>query len=507
MATSLVCESVTGDSMRELLAARDAATSGDMVELRLDGVADIDVAAALHGRSRPVVVTCRAAWEGGRFDGSEEERCTIVSRALERGAEFVDIEWRALGASGQSAGGSGQSNLFDAVIRRDPARVVLSSHDFSGVPHGLDEQVYAMRATGAGVVKIAVTPSRLADTLPLIRIGHGGGAVVVGMGEAGVPTRLLATRYLSRWTYAGDGVAPGQIPARRMMDEFRFRSVGAHTRLFGLVSRNAMHSVSPAMHNAAFAAAGIDAVYVPLKAADFDDFLGFAYAMGIEGASITIPFKHDALRAAKRPDELSRAVGAANTLRVRAGAWEATNTDVAGFLDPLQAMFPDTLRGARAAVLGAGGSARAVAAALMSRGVRVTVHARREEQARELTKSLGADTGPWPPRDSSWDLLVNCTPLGGAGTRHESPLPGGPFGGRLVYDLTYGPGESALVREARRAGCLAIDGLPMLIAQAERQFEWWTGKRPAPGVMREAAVRRLQNETGLTGQATEARRR
>jgi shikimate dehydrogenase len=78
---------------------------------------------------------------------------------------------------------------------------------------------------------------------------------------------------------------------------------------------------------------------------------------------------------------------------------------------------------------------------------------------------------------------VNCTPLGGPAARDETPLPGGPFDGRLVYDLTYGDSESPLVRDARKAGCLVVEGLPMLVAQAERQFEWWTGQKPRPGVM------------------------
>ena len=96
-------------------------------------------------------------------------------------------------------------------------------------------------------------------------------------------------------------------------------------------------------------------------------------------------------------------------------------------------------------------------------------------------------SGVWPPTAGSWDLLVNTTPLGGTTRRDESPLPGGPFGGRLVYDLTYGAGESRLLREARAAGCRTLDGLPMLVAQAERQFAWWTGRQPREGVMRAAA--------------------
>jgi 3-dehydroquinate dehydratase/shikimate dehydrogenase len=463
--------------MAELLAARAEATAGDMVELRLDGVRDLDVGQALHGRSRPAIVTVRPVWEGGRFEGSEEDRRTLLARGLECGAEFVDVEWQA---------------GFADVIARDPARVVVSTHDFVGVPRDLDTRVRAMRQMGGALIKVAVTPSSLADTLPLVDIARGGDAVVIGMGDAGLPSRLLATRFGSRWTYAGGGVAPGQIPARRMIDEFRFRTIGANTALYGVVSAHARHSVSPFMHNAAFTAAGIDAAYVPLQASTFRDFLDFAMALGIRGASVTIPFKLEALRAAAIADDVARAVGAANTLRLVDGRWEATNTDVAGFLDPLEALLAGApLRGLRVAVLGAGGSARAVVAAMVERGARVTVHARRTEQARELD-ALGATAASFPPLAGSWDVLVNAMPLGGAGLRDESPLPRGPFTGRLVYDLTYGPGESRLIREARETGCLTLDGLPMLVAQAERQFLWWTGRQPARGVMAAAA----HTETG-----------
>lgn len=478
---ALLCETVTADSMAGLIAARDAATTGDMVELRLDGVGDLDVERALHGKRCPVLVTCRPQWEGGRFTGSEEERRRILRTALERGADHVDVEWKA---------------GFEDLIELGARRVVVSSHDFERVPVDLAERARAMRQTGAATIKLAVKVERLADSLALASIGREGGAVVVGMGEAGVPTRLIAHRLGSRWTYAGDGVAPGQIPAARMVGEFRFRQIGPATQLFGVISTNAMHSASPAMHNAAFAAAGLDAAYLPLKAADVEDFMTFADAFGVDGASVTIPFKLDALRSASMATERAEVIGAANTLKRltpgsadRRGTWEAANTDVEGFLAPLAAAYGE-LRGARVSVLGAGGSARAVVAGLRSRDAVITIHARRLEQAQDVSE-LGGTVGPWPPVPGSWDLLVNTTPLGGAALRDVSPLPGGPFRGRLVYDLTYGPGTSALLREAAAAGCATLDGLPMLAAQAERQFRWWTDVQPEPGVMLAAARKRL----------------
>ena len=386
MAATQLVETVTGDTMAALLAARDAATGVDMVELRLDGVTDLDVGAALRGRRLPVIATCRPTWEGGRFSGGEQERRQVLLQALSAGAEFVDVEWRA---------------DFSDVIAANPSRIVLSSHDFDGVPADLPGRARAMRQCGAAVIKIAVKAARLGDSIPLLEIARGGNAVVIAMGDAGVSSRLLATKFGSRWTYAGNAVAPGQISSARMIGEFRFDAIGPETAVYGLVGGHATSSRSPAMHNAAFEAAGLDAVYVPLVPSDFDDFLAFADAIGVRGVSVTIPFKLDALRAARRSDELTHLVGAANTLRRFgadvAGEWEATNTDVEGFLAPLEKMHPGPLRDVRAAVLGAGGASRAVTVALRARGALVTVHARRVDQAAQVAAACGGHAGAWPP--------------------------------------------------------------------------------------------------------------
>ena len=225
------------------------------------------------------MVTCRPAWEGGRFEGSEEERCRLLVEALAIGAEYVDIEWRAL----RSVERLGVAAGFGDLVRANASRVVVSSHDFTGVPDDLCARARAMRGCGAGTIKLAITATRLSDTLPLLEIARGGDAVVIGMGDAGVPSRLLASRLGSRWTYGGHGAAPGQMPAARMIDRFRFRSVGERTAIYGVVGDNVVQSVLPAMHNAAFAAAAIDAVCVPLRAADADDLTTFVRALAIEG--------------------------------------------------------------------------------------------------------------------------------------------------------------------------------------------------------------------------------
>ena len=244
------------------------------------------------------------------------------------------------------------------------------------------------------------------------------------------------------------------------------------------------------MHNAAFRAAGIDAVYLPLAAADFDDFLAFGDAMDVAGVSVTAPFKVAAFDRADDRDAVSQRIGSVNTLRRLGSTWVGCNTDVAGFLAPLKAAI--RIKGQRVTVMGAGGAARSVAMALASGGAHTTVAARRKDQAEAVSALTGATAGDWPPAIGSWDVLVNTTPVGATPATDRSPLPDGyQFDGSLVYDLIYNPRRTRLLADAARAGCRTLGGLDMLVAQAQAQYEWWTDLRPADRVMRDAAVARL----------------
>ena len=478
MKTAKLCATVTADTMAELRTRRDRVGDADLVELRLDSVRDPSAAAALAGRRKPVIITCRPKSEGGMFEGSEEERRRILAEALALGAEFVDLEWRG--------------SCADLIAQTGGRRIVLSHHDFEGTPIDIHDKAQAMLASGAEVVKLAVTAHRLDDCLTLRAVGQQTRVpmVLIAMGDAGVATRVLASWFGSCWTYAGDHVAPGQIDVERLQHEFRFRRIGDRTAIYGVAGKPVAHSVSPSMHNAAFRAANLDAVYLPLAAADFDDFMTFADALNLAGASVTAPFKVQAFERADECDPVSRRIQSVNTLRRVGTKWLGCNTDVTGFLSPLESVMK--LAGQRATVLGAGGAARSVAVALASAGVRVTLCARRSEQARSIAALTSAAIGEWPPAAGTWDLLVNATPVGTAPGEHESPLPPGhALDGQLVYDLVYNPPRTRLLRDAAQAGCRTIGGLDMLVAQAQAQFEWWTEQRPADRVMRDAAVARL----------------
>lgn len=471
--TPAVVHTVTATSMAELRAHRDAAV-GDMVELRLDYVTDLDVAGALAGRRKPVIVTCRASWEGGRFEGDEATRLRVLARAIELGAEYVDVEWKADRRS----------------LPLNPAStLVVSHHDFSGMPVDLPGMFRAMAAERAGVVKVAVTPRTLRDCVALrdasrIDVPH----VAIAMGPVGQLTRVAPVLLGSLWTYGGTA-APGQTAASELVDVYRVRRQSASTTLYGVAGSPLGHSASPVMHNAAFAALGIDAVYVTLDTDDAGELLDVGEAFGLAGASVTAPLKTGVFARVPDHDDLSSRIGALNTLRRIDGRWEGRNYDVAGFLSPLLRRG-EVLRNKRCVVIGAGGAARTALWALQSHGAHVEVAARREERARALAAEFGAGVSAWPPV-AGWDLLVNTTPAGTWPETGRMPIDADAVRGRLVYDLIYNPEETRLLQVARANGADTIGGLEMLVGQACHQFEWWTGRTAPRDVMAEAARRFL----------------
>ena len=272
---------------------------------------------------------------------------------------------------------------------------------------------------------------------------------------------------------------------------------GASTRLAAVIGSPVRHSLSPAMHNAAFGALGLDWVYLAFEVAVGAVPAAFAgaRALGMGGLSVTIPHKAAALAEVDDLTPAARAVGAVNT--VVAGDDRrllGDNTDGAGFLASLADEGFDPA-GRVCLVVGAGGAARAVVHALVGAGAaEVMVANRTPERAEEaVARTEGVARVASTDEVVRADLVVNATPLGLAGSAPaELPVNAALLGrGQLVVDLVPNPAVTPLMRAAREAGCSVAGGLGMLVHQGALAFEQWTG-RPAPvGVMRAAAVRAL----------------
>ena len=276
-----------------------------------------------------------------------------------------------------------------------------------------------------------------------------------------------------------------------------------HTRKVGLIGWPVGHSGSPRMHNAAFAAAGMDWVYLPLPVpVTPKDRIGEAVrgleALGFRGANVTIPHKRNVMSHLSDISAVARAAGAVNTLTVRdSGDLAGDNTDVWGFYSVLEEA-EWSAHGGSALVLGAGGSARAVLTGLLEAGCRdVRVHNRTRTRAEELVRDFRAlypaaslhVTGSEQEVSAAGrevDLVVNSTSLGMDPHVDTCPVaPDFPWrSGQWAYDLVYNPPATLFLRRAGQGGALCIGGMEMLVRQGARSFEIWTGRMPDLDLMR-----------------------
>jgi shikimate dehydrogenase len=242
------------------------------------------------------------------------------------------------------------------------------------------------------------------------------------------------------------------------------------------------HSRSPAMHNAAFRALGMDDwlyTRLPLAPERFTDAVRALPASGYRGINVTIPHKEAALAVADSASRAAAAIGAANTLTFRDGAIEADNTDAQGFLDALG----EPLAGRSVLVLGAGGAARAVVWAAREAGAsEVLVWNRTPERARLLAADFAAEAVERPRRA---DVLVNTTAVGLNGSIDDLPM-GDAHDPELVADLVYGPADPPVTAWARARGARITDGLEVLLRQGALSFVRWTGEDAPLDPMREA---------------------
>lgn len=311
--------------------------------------------------------------------------------------------------------------------------------------------------------------------------------------EAQVLSRLLAHNRGGPLPDRGlIGIYLALFQASRAVQAEADRPLGEPPPVYLLFGDPVGHSLSPVMHRAAFAAAGIPGVYAAVRTTDIRRALEGMRALGIRGASVTLPHKEAAAPLLDRLDPAAAAIGAVNTLLNTGGEIHGYNTDVEGALSALAEKT--TLAGKRVAVLGAGGAARAVVYGLRREGARPTVFNRTARRGERLAAELGADFSPWEEFSAAaFDILVNTTPVGMHPHAAESPLPAEKLAPHLVVmDIVYNPLRTRLLADAEAAGCRVIDGLSMFVHQGVRQFELWTGRHAPYAVMRLAAAAELR---------------
>ncbi len=284
--------------------------------------------------------------------------------------------------------------------------------------------------------------------------------------------------------------------------------IDGKTRIFAVLGHPVGHTLSPAMHNAAFEALGWNAAYVAFDIAPerLPAALPAFRDLGFGGVNITVPLKETAFRSLTRLDDSARLVGSVNTLQFDADGIIGHSTDAEGFLRARAEAFGGDVRGLSAFVLGAGGAGRALALALAREGARrialADLDAARAERVAAEARALGvgaaietvAAEADRVKAARAADLVIQATTVG-LRAEDPSPLPPEAFRpGQQAFDLIYQRPETPFVRAARAGGARAVNGLDMLLYQGVRSFEIWTGVRPPVDAMRSALRKAVYGE-------------
>jgi len=451
----------------------------DMVELRTDLLETGDyplVSAFPSQASVPVVLTCRKECDGGSWTGPERERLVLMTRWLEGGFAFVDLEMDL------------DAGPLETIARKENTKIIRSFHNFKGVPADLKE---IMSRHETVIAKGAVYPRssedlfRLVQTALEMKKARKSPFILLGMGEFGFPTRILAEKLGSWLTFCSDSGspsgAPGHCTAEDLNKLYRFRKIGEGTTINSIIGNPVSQSRSPHLHNRWYEEKGLDAVYVPFLTDSPQWFMKTADLLGINGSSVTVPFKSEIIAQVEHTDQAVDAIGASNTIfRDSDGLWAAANTDVYGLIQPLLDLLGvASLQGVKAAVIGAGGAARAAVFALRDKGAEVAVFNRTKSRAEELAMQL--DCAAYSLESDSIralkeyrSIIVQTSSAGMPPLEDVDPLAFYDFdGSEVVYDIIYKPEVTKLMARAKEAGCQVIGGFKMLEEQALLQFDFF----------------------------------
>lgn len=446
-----ICLTLTGKTLKECLSQFKAEQYfTDIVELRADLLDEAErekaylfpkmLAKAVPWKV-PAILTFRKACDGGAFTGSEKTRAdffrNVFFRHVKKGAaifSYADLE-----------DGFEDDCLVD-LIRASGAKVIRSIHSFNGPVKNVKSALRRLSRSG-DVAKIAFMPRSLSDVSSLfaaLKNEESSSRVVCAMGPLGFSSRVLASSLGSLWTYASVGGLEniGHVTPRELVRDYNFRSVSRATSVFGVTGYPLNKTRSPEINNAAFSAEDFDAVMVPFPSRTAKEAVSFMKAMQMKAMAVTIPHKNSIMRFLDRVDGEARKIGAVNTVVCEGDKFVGYNTDCLGFSEALTEAFGD-VSDMRVAVLGDGGAAQAVKAALKKMAVEYKVFHR-------VTPPAG------------YDLLINATPV--------DPIPDYEFSGdEKVFDLMYFPAVTPLISRAAKAGCKVSNGFSMLVAQARAQ--------------------------------------
>ena len=471
----MICIPITArspeDTVSEMISASKHA---DIVELRIDYIPELQNAEAcieesLKRKTKPVIITNRPEREGGKFNGSEQDRLRLLQKAIDLGADYVDVEYDSI----------------KQITRRNSSKIIISHHNFKETPHDLSKIYDEICQQKPDIVKIVTHANDITDNIRIFELLQSTNIPTISfcMGELGYISRILTGKFGGFLTFAslekGKESAPGQLTADELSKIYHFKDINKETKLYGIIGNPVSHSMSPAIHNAAFTEKGLNNVYVPLKIANIDTFMKECREIDFQGFSVTIPHKESVLPLLDDLDPNARRIGAINTIVNRNGKLTGYNTDCMAAVIGLECSLKETdetLNNKKVSIIGAGGAARAIAFGLKEKGCDITIFNRTIERAEKLSHDVKCKFESFEEiHQIDSDILINTTSIGMFPNVDQTPVSKDILKeGMIVFDAVYNPIETRLLREANENGCHTVNGLSMFINQAAEQFRLWT---------------------------------
>jgi len=487
----------------------------EMLELRTDYIQSLDsgklqeLIAAGKKTGLPIIVTCRDASQGGQNNLPAPLRKQMLIEAVKNGADLIDCEFANF--IKEDFG----EDIKKVLEENKKTKLILSEHNFKEPFDDLAEiyeEMYSVYPDA--IAKTAYQANHINDCFAAFDVmrEYGEKAIAICMGQAGIISRIITKKLGGFLTFAsiGDnqGTAPGQVSIDKMNNLYRFDTINKGTELFGVIADPVGHSISPAVHNACFAAKKINAVYLPLFVSggksEFDNFLNNITSrpwLGFKGFSVTIPHKVNALEYAQEKgeqiDPVAVRIGAVNTLVIGINERiNGCNTDYAGALDALtgaMGISRKQLKGKTVGCFGAGGVARAIVAGLADVGAKITIYNRTVEKAQGLAHEFECHFASIDEiQNLNADIIINCTSIGMHPNVNESPISAEHLKStQTVFDTVYNPFETQLLQDAKKAGAKIVNGAEMFIYQAAEQFKLFAQTDCPTDVIRKAVLKAL----------------
>jgi 3-dehydroquinate dehydratase/shikimate dehydrogenase len=493
METPKICLTLTGTTLDEDLKILEKYRRFvDLAELRVDFLNQDERLYVRRFPSLagiPCILTIRRAIDGGKFIEGESARTVLFARALSFADEdrsknfaYVDFEEDFHIAS-----------LEDATLAFD-TKIIRSVHEMKNSVGNILERMKKMTVFGFEIPKIAFMPKDLDDVTNLFSEAtklKDNNHILIAMGPMGVATRILGARLKNFLTYTS---APdsrlnkeiSHVDAVTLNDVYRIREINDNTKIFGITGWPLAGTSSPLLHNGGYKRQKMNSIYIPVPAPKFSQALSFAEQLGVQGFSVTVPHKEDALKNADFVDKVAEKIGSSNTLVRQEGRWCAYNTDAEGFgMALLEFTGLKNLKHKKISIIGAGGAAMGVAYAVSCLGGKACVFNRTFSRAKELADKykfkayhLGIETLDVLKNHS--DIIIQTTSKGMHSTEpsnaENDPIYFYDFSGKeILFDIVYMPSETPVMIRARNAGCQVSNGYSMLLYQGYKQFELFTG--------------------------------